>query len=112
VNGRGARFSHGVDFEFGGSAWRALPQRAALWLDRCWLLVADLHFGKSATFRARGVPVPAGTTQADLARLTALIEATRARRLVFSATCCTRARRMGKRRGSSPAGVRGMASCR
>jgi uncharacterized protein len=83
VNGRGARFSHGVDFEFGGSAWRALPQRAALWLDRCWLLVADLHFGKAATFRARGVPVPAGTTQADLARLTALIEATRARRLVF-----------------------------
>ena len=45
MNGRGARFSHGVDFEFGGSAWRALPQRAALWLDRCWLLVADLHFG-------------------------------------------------------------------
>lgn len=79
----GGRFARSVDFEFGGTAWRALPQLAALWLARRWLVVADAHFGKAATFRARGVPVPQGTTQANLARLTALIEATRPTRLVF-----------------------------
>jgi DNA ligase-associated metallophosphoesterase len=79
----GGRFARSVDFEFGGTAWRALPQRAALWLARRWLVVADAHFGKAATFRARGVPVPQGTTQANLARLTALIEATQPMRLVF-----------------------------
>jgi DNA ligase-associated metallophosphoesterase len=78
-----ARFARSVDFDFGGAAWRALPQLAALWLDRRWLVVADAHFGKAATFRARGVPVPEGTTQANLARLTALVEATQPQRLVF-----------------------------
>lgn len=83
MNERGARFARSVDFEFGGTAWRALPQRAALWLARRWLVVADLHLGKAATFRARGVPVPRGTTQANLARLSALIDATQPARLVF-----------------------------
>ncbi|MEP6781239.1 MAG: ligase-associated DNA damage response endonuclease PdeM [Gemmatimonadaceae bacterium] len=46
------------------------------------LVVADLHFGKSATFRARGVPIPAGVTQHDLERLTHAILATNATRLV------------------------------
>jgi len=78
-----ARFAASIEFAFGGAAWRALPQRAALWLDRQWLVVADAHLGKAATFRARGVPVPEGTTQTGLARLTALIEATRPQRLVF-----------------------------
>jgi DNA ligase-associated metallophosphoesterase len=79
----GARFAPCVDFDFGGTAWRALPQLAALWLEQRWLVVADAHFGKAATFRARGVPVPQGTTQANLARLTALIGATQPHRLVF-----------------------------
>ena len=79
----GARFAHSVEFDFGGTAWRILPQRAAVWLERRWLVVADAHLGKAATFRARGVPVPQGTTQANLARLTALIEATQPQRLVF-----------------------------
>ncbi len=78
-----ARFAPQLDFDFGGSCWRALPQRAAVWLARGWLVVADAHFGKAATFRARGVPVPGGTTQATLARLDALIEAVRPERLVF-----------------------------
>ena len=83
MSGGGARFVHSVDFEFGGGLWQALPQRAALWRQPRWLVVADAHFGKAATFRARGVPVPGGTTQASLARLTALIEANAPQRLVF-----------------------------
>jgi DNA ligase-associated metallophosphoesterase len=83
VSAGSAAFAASIEFAFGGAAWRALPQRAALWLDRRWLVVADLHLGKAATFRARGVPVPEGTTQAGLQRLTALIESTRPQRLVF-----------------------------
>jgi len=73
----------GVRFEFGGSAWLALPQRVALWLAWRWLVVADVHVGKAASFRARGVPVPSGTTQANLDRLSLLVAATRPARLLF-----------------------------
>jgi DNA ligase-associated metallophosphoesterase len=37
------------------------------------LFVADVHLGKAATFRSLGVPVPAGTTQDNLDRLSAAI---------------------------------------
>jgi uncharacterized protein len=82
---RGSRrqFARSVEFDFGGTRWRALPQHAALWLARRWLVVADVHFGKAATFRARGVPVPQGTTLANLERLSVLIEETQPERLVF-----------------------------
>lgn len=59
-----------------------LPERA-LWLPACdTLLVADLHWGKAAAFRAAHVPVPMGTTSSDLARLSSAIATTRAARLV------------------------------
>lgn len=77
------RATSGVEFAFGGARWRALPERAAVWIDRRWLVVADLHLGKAATFRARGVPVPAGTTGGTLQRLSELIECERPRRLVI-----------------------------
>lgn len=77
------RLRTSIDFAFAGSNWRALPQRAAFWHEARWLIVADLHLGKSATFRARGVPVPHGTTQANLERLTALIDSLQPERLVF-----------------------------
>ena len=79
----GARFARSLDFEFGGAPWRALPQRAAFWAAFGWLVVADAHLGKAATFRARGVPVPQGTTLANLARLTSLIDDVQPQRLVF-----------------------------
>ena len=41
-----------------------------------------MHVGKAATFRAAGLPAPAGTTRENLARLDALIDAFRPRRLV------------------------------
>lgn len=37
------------------------------------LFVADVHLGKAATFRSLGVPVPAGTTQENLERLSVAI---------------------------------------
>lgn len=60
-----------------------LPERAALHVESRTLFIADLHLGKSAAFRARGLPVPSGTTQDNLARLAALVAAHTARRIVF-----------------------------
>ncbi|SDV49103.1 ligase-associated DNA damage response endonuclease PdeM [Chitinasiproducens palmae] len=50
---------------------------------RATLYIADAHFGKAATFRARGLPVPHGTTGATLARLDALIARHRPTHLAF-----------------------------
>ncbi|BCX48781.1 phosphoesterase [Haloferula helveola] len=61
-----------------------LPAAAAFLPDHGALVVSDLHLGKSATFRARGVPVPEGETAADLARLSDLLESTGARDLLIT----------------------------
>jgi len=50
-----------------------LPQRALYWPAQQLLIIADIHFGKAASFRALGVPVPAGTTTQNLTALDALI---------------------------------------
>lgn len=59
------------------------PERALHWPRERTLFVADMHLGKTAAFRAGGVPVPRGTTAADLARLTSLIAQTHAARLII-----------------------------
>ncbi|MBK1832952.1 ligase-associated DNA damage response endonuclease PdeM [Roseibacillus ishigakijimensis] len=67
------------------------PGRIELLADKALLLpttrvlvLADTHFGKSAAFRARGLPVPEGDTAADLARLDQLLADTRATELVIA----------------------------
>ena len=60
-----------------------LPESAAWHAASRTLFVADLHLGKSATFRARGLPVPSGTTQENLRRLALLVQTHAARRVVF-----------------------------
>jgi len=60
-----------------------LPECAAYWERTRTLLVADTHFGKAATFRAAGIPVPRGTTTAALDRLGAALAHTAATRIVF-----------------------------
>lgn len=59
-----------------------LPQRAAWWPHSETLFVADVHLGKAAAFRAAGLAVPGGTTADNLQRISALVEALGARRLV------------------------------
>lgn len=50
-----------------------LPERALYWPGQRMLVVADIHFGKAASFRALGVPVPRGTTAQNLAVLDRLL---------------------------------------
>lgn len=66
-----------------GETLALFPERAAFWERENTLLVADLHFGKAAAFRAGGIPVPGGTTADALRRLDDLISQTRATRIVF-----------------------------
>ncbi|MEP6835563.1 MAG: ligase-associated DNA damage response endonuclease PdeM [Gemmatimonas sp.] len=61
-----------------------LSAHRALYLPRHrTLVVADLHWGKAATFRAKGVPVPPGVTASDLERLSAVLEETSPAKLVI-----------------------------
>jgi DNA ligase-associated metallophosphoesterase len=50
-----------------------LPEKALYWPARKILVIADIHFGKAAAFRAQGVPVPRGTTTENLDALDALM---------------------------------------
>lgn len=72
-----------LDVEIGGESLTLLGSGVAFSAARGWLVVADAHFGKAATFRALGVPVPQGTTAENLRRLDAVIEQVRARAVVF-----------------------------
>lgn len=72
-----------VVIELCGQTIALMPERAAWWKNTDTLLVADPHFGKSATFRAGGIPVPSGTTHEALSRLRNITARTRARRIVF-----------------------------
>lgn len=61
-----------------------LPGRAALLPATQTLVCADVHLGKAATFRRAGLPVPEGSAQQDLKRLTRLVERYEARRLIIA----------------------------
>lgn len=60
-----------------------LAHKALYWPREKMLAVADIHFGKAASFRALGVPVPRGTTADNLAALDALVAAHAVEQIVF-----------------------------
>lgn len=74
--------AHAITLPCGTALW-LLPQRAVWWPAASTVFVADVHFGKAATFRRAGQPVPHGTTADNLARLDAVLTATDAQHLVF-----------------------------
>ena len=60
-----------------------LPERALYWPRKNMLIIADIHFGKAAAFRAQAIPVPHGTTAENLAALNSLIARHAIRHIVF-----------------------------
>lgn len=72
-----------ISLEVAGQKLLLLPERAAFWVEQETLLLADAHWGKAATFRTAGVPVPRGTTSDALLRLDAIIERLPVRRVLF-----------------------------
>jgi DNA ligase-associated metallophosphoesterase len=81
ASGTGSPAADGIAIECRGERLHLLPQRAVWWPAQDAVLVADVHIGKAATFRALGQPVPAGTTMANLQRLEGLLRQVRAARL-------------------------------
>lgn len=67
--------------DIAGQSFLALAERALFWPSEKTLLVADIHLGKAATFRAAGIAVPEAIEQ-DLNRLTVLIESHAVERLI------------------------------
>ena len=74
--------AHPITLPCGTALW-LLAQRAVWWPTARTAFVADVHFGKAATFRSAGLPVPRGTTGDNLARLDTVLENTHAEHLVF-----------------------------
>ncbi|WP_151631989.1 ligase-associated DNA damage response endonuclease PdeM [Noviherbaspirillum aerium] len=75
--------SAALTIDIAGETLQLLPQRALYWPARRMLMIADIHFGKAAAFRARGVPVPHGTTAQNLALIESLLQAHAVEHIVF-----------------------------
>ncbi len=69
-----------------GTTLSLLPERAAYWHTERTLFIADTHWGKTASFRTRGLAVPE-TIAADLSRLDVCLAQTGAQRLVLLGDC-------------------------
>ena len=69
--------------QFGEETVYLLPERALVWPRKQMLIIADIHFGKAAAFRAHAIPVPHGTTAENLSALDALIARHAIRHIVF-----------------------------
>ena len=72
-----------LPLEWGGVDLELLPAGAVHWPAARTLFVADTHFGKAAAYRTSGVYVPAGTTDRTLGKLSDLVDATDAARIVI-----------------------------
>ncbi|YCH19958.1 ligase-associated DNA damage response endonuclease PdeM [Pseudomonas sp. D1-3] len=69
--------------EIAGETLWLLADKALYWPARQALLIADAHFGKAATYRVLGQPVPQGTTARNLQRLDQLLQAYPCGQLIF-----------------------------
>jgi DNA ligase-associated metallophosphoesterase len=72
-----------IGINFGTEQVELLAERAIHWPAQQTLLLADVHLGKDASFRAAGMPVPAGNSSKDLLRIEKLLRETAAQRLVI-----------------------------
>jgi len=69
--------------ELAGETVLLLAEKALYWPRAKMLVIADIHFGKAASFRAMGVPVPRGTTSENLDALDALLHVHAVEQIVF-----------------------------
>ncbi len=72
-----------IKIEINGLEFQLLADKGLYWAQQRTLFVADTHFGKEATFRRYGIPVPSGSTAATLNKLSKMLGATSATRLVI-----------------------------
>ena len=75
--------SGAAEVEWAGERFTLLPHPCAYWHRRDAVVIADAHFGKSDHFRQAGIPVPSGTTDHGLLRLTHALRTTGAREVII-----------------------------
>jgi DNA ligase-associated metallophosphoesterase len=73
-----------MEISLGSTKAELLPGRAVFLPASKTLVVADLHLGKAATFRKRGLAVPEGSNASDLGRLKELIHSRNSAQLVIA----------------------------
>ena len=73
---------NGYRLQLAGTSLLLHPSGAAFWEEESTLFVADLHLGKSTSFRRGGIPIPSGSTTRTIDRLLDCIEALNASRLI------------------------------
>lgn len=73
-----------MTLDLGNTPITLLPAHGVFLENSAVLVVSDIHLGKSATFRNRGIPVPEGDTEHDLNTLSQLIENHQPKRLVIA----------------------------
>ena len=87
VTGTGILFftsmSQSQSVVWNGIELELMAECAIHWRQEETLFLADPHFGKTATFREAGIPVPEQTTRDDCERIAELIVQTKSRRLIF-----------------------------
>jgi len=73
-----------MEISLGATKAKLLLGRAVFLPDSGSLVVADLHLGKAATFRKRGLAIPEGSNASDLSRLHGLINQEKPNQLVIA----------------------------
>ncbi len=71
-----------IEVTLAGQRIRLLGSGAAFWCETSTLFIADLHLGKTTTFRRGGLPVPPGATTATIHKLVHCIEQHQPERVV------------------------------
>jgi DNA ligase-associated metallophosphoesterase len=72
-----------LSVQIADQTFHLMADKTIYWPLQRAILLADTHFGKAATFRNRGIPVPVGTTDVMLDRLTDAIARTDANQIFF-----------------------------
>ncbi len=73
-----------MEIEIRGEKLCLLPEKALWWEAQKTLVVADLHWGKTAHFRKNGIAIPNASQTGDEMKLAALIRILKAERLVIA----------------------------
>ncbi len=71
-----------LEVRWANNLMQLLPERALHLPAQQAAIIADVHLGKAATFRAAGIPVPEAATAATLARLDRVVQRTGCARLI------------------------------
>jgi uncharacterized protein len=72
-----------LSIELAGEQLIVDAQRALIWPAENTMFLADLHLGKSDIFRRAGIPIPEGSTTADLDRIESVVQRYRLQRVVL-----------------------------